>query len=213
MLTIEQAQKLKIGPENYARHIFNLIKAGERESLQHPLQQAHFLTQILHESGNMRRTTENLNYSAGGLQRVFKKYFPDAETAEQYARNPKKIANLVYGNRKSLGNRGVESGDGWQFRGRGLIQLTGRNNYIKFFKWLLGLNWYINQKIINSVATDLAVDAAVYFWETRGLDRLAMEDNIRKITKKVNGSTHSVPERTELLNRVKAVVDFSEVTG
>jgi len=212
MITLEQAKKLKIKPENFEKYRADLEIAAMRPSLQHPLQQSHFLCQVLHESGNLRVVTENMRYSADRLRVVFKKYFPNDETAELFAKKPRRIANHVYGAR--LGNRGQNTNDGWNYRGRGLIQLTGRSNYTQFEKWLnnefgFAINVVANP---NRVAEHDAVDAAVWFWEKRGLDRLAMADDIKKITKKVNGSTHSVKHRTELLNKIKEVVNFSGVT-
>ena len=121
-----------------------------------PLRLAHFLSQILHESGKMCFVEENLNYSAKGLRAIFSKYFTPAQ-AQAYARKKKKIGSRVYANR--MGNGDEESGEGYRYRGRGLIQLTGKNNYKKFSRW-------IEQDVVaqpDLVASQFAVHSAVYF--------------------------------------------------
>ena len=118
--------------EQYIHHLEKALpKYGIADSR---LRLAHFFAQVLHESGCMRFDMENLNYSSEALPKVFGKYFTTKAEADAYARQPEKIANRVYANR--MGNRGETSGDGWKYRGRGLIQLTGRNNYKAFAEWL-----------------------------------------------------------------------------
>src|SRR3990167_2994459 len=109
-----------------------LASAMDKFEIDTPLRAAHFLSQCKHESMNFTKTIENINYSAEGLKNVFKKYFPDDDTAKAYERLPEKIANRVYANR--MGNGDENSGDGWKYRGRGYIQLTGKNNYTSFSK-------------------------------------------------------------------------------
>lgn len=162
---------------------------------------AHFFSQVLHESGCMRFDTENLNYSAKALRAVFGKYFKTNEKAKQYARKPEKIANLVYANR--MGNGSESSGDGWKYRGRGLIQLTGKNNYKAFAKWLN------NKAVVEQpalVATDYAVHSAVFYWDKNNLNAVADKDDVNKLTKKINGGYNGLAHRRELYNKASGLV-------
>jgi len=158
-----------------------------------PLRLAHFLAQCAHESGNFKATVENLNYSAKSLRAVFGKYFPDDTTAKLYERKPEKIANIVYANR--MGNGDKASGEGWKYRGRGYIQLTGKTNYSAFDK-------SVPEDILANpelVATKYPLLSAAWFWNSRNLNTLA--DNgksdavVTQITKKINGGTHGLADR------------------
>lgn len=158
-----------------------------------PLRLAHFLAQCGHESGGFRVVNENLNYSAKGLMGIFKKYFPTAALAAQYERRPEKIANRVYGGR--MGNGPESSGEGFKFRGRGYIQLTGKENYTAFGK-------AINENIISnpdSVANKYPLLSAAWFFTKNGLHKLADEGAsdqvVTKITKRVNGGTIGLADR------------------
>ena len=158
-----------------------------------PLRLAHFLAQCGHESGGFRATQENLNYSAKGLNGIFKKYFPTEAVAAPYARNPQKIANKVYASR--MGNGNEASGDGFKFRGRGYIQLTGKDNYTAFGK-------AINEDMIanpDKVASTYALLSAAWFFSKNGLHRMADEGAtdavVTKITKRVNGGTIGLADR------------------
>jgi putative chitinase len=158
-----------------------------------PLRLAHFLAQCGHESGGFRVTQENLNYSAKGLMGIFKKYFPTQQLAEAYQRQPQKIANKVYASRMDNGSEA--SGDGFKFRGRGYIQLTGRANYTAFGK-------AINEDIANNpdvVSGKYALLSAAWFWSKNGLNTLAdggaSDQVVTSITKRVNGGTIGLPDR------------------
>ncbi len=158
-----------------------------------PLRLAHFLAQCGHESGGFRLTKENLNYSAKGLMGIFKKYFPTEAKANEYARKPEKIANLVYGNR--MGNGPESSGEGAKFCGRGYIQLTGKENYTAFGK-------SINEDILSNpekVSSSYALLSAAWFFSKNGLHKIADEGAsdqvVTKITKRVNGGTIGLPDR------------------
>ena len=167
------------------------------------LRLAHFFAQVLHESGCMRYDMENLNYSSDALQRVFGKYFPTKAEADAYARQPEKIANRVYANR--MGNRGEASGDGWRFRGRGLIQLTGRNNYKAFGEWVN------NNRIMEEpdlVSSEYAVHSAVFFWDRNSLNKFADRDDILGLTRKVNGGENGLAHRRELLNKANGLLSM-----
>jgi putative chitinase len=158
-----------------------------------PLRLAHFLAQCGHESGGFKVTQENLNYSAKGLMGIFKKYFPTQQLAEAYQRQPQKIANKVYASRMDNGSEA--SGDGFKFRGRGYIQLTGRANYTAFGK-------AINEDIANNpdvVSGKYALLSAAWFWSKNGLNTLAdggaSDQVVTSITKRVNGGTIGLPDR------------------
>lgn len=158
-----------------------------------PLRLAHFLAQCGHESGGFRATQENLNYSAKGLMGIFRKYFPTEALANAYARQPAKIASKVYGNR--MGNGNEASGEGYKFRGRGYIQLTGKENYTAFGK-------SINEDMVanpDKVAGPYALLSAAWFFSKNGLHRMADEGAsdavVTKITKRVNGGTIGLADR------------------
>jgi putative chitinase len=158
-----------------------------------PLRLAHFLAQCGHESGGFKLTKENLNYSAKGLNGIFKKYFPTLESAVPYERKPEKIANKVYGNR--MGNGAEASGEGWKFHGRGFIQLTGKENYTAFTK-SIGEDCIANPDL---VASKYALASAAWFFNKNGLHKMAdggaNDDTVTKITKRVNGGTIGLPDR------------------
>jgi putative chitinase len=158
-----------------------------------PLRLAHFLAQCGHESGGFRATQENLNYSAQGLNGIFKKYFPTAAAAAAYARQPAKIASKVYANR--MGNGSEASGEGYKFRGRGYIQLTGKENYTAFGK-------AINEDIISNpdiVASKYALLSAAWFFTKNGLHKMAdggaSDAVVTQVTKRVNGGTIGLADR------------------
>jgi len=159
-------------------------------------QAAHFFGQCAHESASFKIFTENLNYSSDGLTKIFKKYFPTLASTVGYARVPEKIANKVYGGR--MGNGPEASGDGWKFRGRGPIQLTGKNNYTAFAANINRPDVLTNPDL---VAGELAFEAALWFFRTNGLleiaDRGVTDAIITQITKRVNGGTHGLPDRLE----------------
>jgi len=158
-----------------------------------PLRLAHFLAQCGHESGGFRATQENLNYSAKGLAGIFKKYFPTEAAAAPYARNPQKIASKVYGGR--MGNGPESTGEGYKFRGRGYIQLTGKENYTAFGK-SIGEDIVANP---DKVASQYALLSAAWFFSKNGLHKMADEGAsdtvVTKITKRVNGGTIGLPDR------------------
>ena len=157
------------------------------------LRLAHFLAQCGHESGGFRLTKENLNYSAKGLNGIFKKYFPTLESALPYERKPEKIANKVYGGR--MGNGPEASGDGAKFCGRGYIQLTGKDNYTAFGK-SIGEDVCANPQV---VAEKYALLSAAWFFSKNGLHKMAdggaTDSVVTSITKRVNGGTIGLPDR------------------
>jgi len=158
-----------------------------------PLRLAHFLAQCGHESGGFKLTQENLNYGAKGLMTIFKKYFPTEALAKAYERQPEKIASKVYGSR--MGNGDEASKEGYKFRGRGYIQLTGKDNYAAFDKT-------VEDDILASpdlVATKYPLLSAAWFWSKNGLnvlaDKGATDADVTAITKRVNGGTIGLPDR------------------
>jgi putative chitinase len=158
-----------------------------------PLRLAHFLAQAGHESGGFKAVNENLNYSAKGLLGVFKKYFPDGTKAALYERKPEKIANLVYGNR--MGNGPEASGEGWKFRGRGYIQLTGKDNY-RAFDAVVPENLMETPDV---VATKYPLLSAAWFFHKNGLHKIAdggaTDAVVTSVTKRVNGGTIGLADR------------------
>jgi putative chitinase len=160
-----------------------------------PERAAHFFAQTAHETGGFKAFSENLNYSADGLQKIFGKYFPGV-LEEQYARNPEKIANRVYADR--MGNGSETSGDGWKYRGRGALQLTGKANYKAFSDYLK------NPLIMEQpdlVAGELAFESAMFFFDKNKLweicDKGVNKDTILALTKRINGGTHGLADREE----------------
>lgn len=153
---------------------------------------AGFLAQCGHESADFTVLKENLNYSAESLNRVFPKYFKNAgRDANLYARNPEKIANVVYANR--LGNGDTASGDGWRYRGRGAIQLTGKSNYNEFAK---SIGKTLEETVVYLETIEGAVESACWFWNSRNINQTCDNDDIVSMTKKVNGGTNGLEERT-----------------
>ena len=153
---------------------------------------AMFLAQVGHESGGLNHVKENLNYKAATLMKVFPKYFRDRD-ADDYAGKPEKIANLVYSNR--MGNGDEDSGDGYKFRGRGLIQLTGHDNY-KHFADSMGMD--LDEAVSYLETPEGAAMSAAWFWNSRHLNAVADAGDITKATKLINGGTIGLEERTEL---------------
>jgi putative chitinase len=167
-------------------------ETAEKFQINTPLRLAHFLAQCGHESGGFRAVQENLNYSSDGLKKIFPKYFP-GNLSESYARQPQKIASKVYGGR--MGNGDESTGEGFKFRGRGYIQLTGKNNYDAFGK-------SINEDVLSNpdiVATKYPLLSAAWFFNKNGLHKMADEGStdvvVTKITRRVNGGTIGLADR------------------
>jgi putative chitinase len=169
-----------------------------------PLRLAHFLAQAGHESGGFKAVNENLNYGAKGLLSIFKKYFPTEEKAKLYERKPEKIANLVYGSR--MGNGPETSGEGFKFRGRGYIQLTGKDNY-KAFDAVVAENILENPDL---VATKYPLMSAAWFFHKNGLhkiaDKGATDAVVTEVTKRVNGGTIGLADRLKHFKEYHALL-------
>lgn len=164
-----------------------------------PVRLAHFLAQCGHESGGFAHVRENLNYSADALLRVFPRYFTRTLSLE-YQREPERIANRAYASR--MGNGNEASGDGWRFRGRGYIQLTGRNNYAAF-------DAFVPESILTDpdlVATKYPLLSAAWFWNTNKLNAIADTGTVEAVTRRVNGGTHGLDDRQQRFNRLIAAL-------
>lgn len=162
-----------------------------------PERAAHFFAQTAHETGNFKVFSENLNYSADGLNKIFPKYFKNAgRDATAYARNPEKIANVVYASR--MGNGDTASGEGWKYRGRGAVQLTGKQNYQNFANHLNDQTIMTNP---DRVSEELAFESAIFFFDRNKLwdiaDKGVNKDTILLMTKRINGGTHGLADREE----------------
>ena len=204
MITYEQLLAINNNknPEMCKYYINALNKILPEYKINTKLRLCHFLAQILHESGNLKYKSENLNYSAKALRSVFPKYFKTDEIANQYARKPEKIANRVYANR--MGNGDEASGDGWLRRGRGLIQLTGTDNYKACTK-ALNVDLMKNPDLIISNA-EICIKTACWFWNSKKLNELADKDDIKIITKRINGGYNGIEDIESILKRAKSVL-------
>jgi putative chitinase len=193
MITIELLQALcpktkKSVLETYAVPLHEV--AEYYDMYQNMNRAAAFVAQLAHESGGFNFVKENLNYGAPGLMKTFKKYFPTEDIANQYAKKGEKIANRVYASR--MGNGDEASGDGYRFCGRGLIQLTGRNNYTKFAQDL-GISLEDTVAYLETPAG--AVSSAGWFWDNNNLNQYCDKDDFVTLTKRINGGTIGLADR------------------
>jgi putative chitinase len=193
MITADQlVEAFDAAPGDAAKFADALNAAMEEFEINTKQRQAMFLAQCAHESGHFRLVSENLNYSADGLRRVFPKYFRDVD-ANDYHRQPEKIANRVYSSR--MGNGDEASGDGWRFRGRGLIQLTGKSNYIACSEDL-EVDLLENPDYL--LTPEGAARSAAWFWWQNDLNDYADKGDIVGCSKRVNGGTIGLEDRKEL---------------
>ena len=187
MNTSNLATKLPKAASSY------MLQVVDKYDIKNPLHLAHFLAQIAHESGNFQFVTENLNYSAEGLRKVFPKYFADNIIAMKYARNNEAIGSRVYANR--MGNGDEASKEGFKFRGRGYIQLTGKSNY-KAFSDFIKEDCVANPDL---VATKYPMDSAIWFFDKNKLWDICAkgsgDDTVTAVTKRVNGGTNGLADR------------------
>lgn len=188
--TLEDLKSI-IGKNQYADHWYDAIcKICPDYQIDTPQRLAAFLAQCAHESGGFVFLKENLNYKAASLRKVFPKYFPDDAIAAAYANKGEMIANRVYGNR--MGNGDEASGDGFRYCGRGLIQLTGKNNYESFAD---SIETPV-EEIPEYLATfEGAVQSACWFWESNNLNQWADKGDILTMTKRINGGTIGLEDR------------------
>ena len=151
---------------------------------------AAFLAQTAHESGGYRAIKENLNYKAESLCKVWPRYFPDMATAKAYEKQPERIANRAYGNR--MGNGPEASGDGWKYAGKGLIQLTGKDNYTRYAE---SLEMSVEEASEHLTTFEGCVQSAAWFWEANNLNQYADSGDILTMTKRINGGTIGLEDR------------------
>jgi len=172
--------------------INQIDEVAKKFNITSPLRLAHFLSQCAHESGSFRAVEENLNYSSDGLKKVFGKYFP-GNLSESYAKKPEKIASRVYGNR--MGNGDETTLEGFKYRGRGYIQLTGKSNYVNFTKFI-GEDCVKNPDL---VSTKYPLASAAYFFDSNGLwsicDKGISDEVVKQLTKRINGGTNGLADR------------------
>lgn len=191
ILSIEMMKELfpnaKEGRELYEA----MVQILPKYDIDTPERVAMFLAQCGHESGGFRLREENLNYSAKALDAMFGKYFKrGGRDAEEYARQPEKIANVVYASR--MGNGDTASGDGWKFRGRGYIQLTGRDNYTRFAS---SIDKGLRDAVEYTETVEGALESACWFWSTNGLNRFSDDQDIKGATKRINGGFNGLEDR------------------
>lgn len=184
------AQALKLTPAKAEEWIDAINETFDRFDISTPERQACFLGQCAHESGGFTALKENLNYKQESLCKVWPKRFPTIDDAEPYHKQPEKIANKVYANR--MGNGDEESGDGWKYRGRGLIQLTGHDNY-KACGEALGVDLLSDPDLVST--PQYAALSAGWFWDKNHLNAYADKNDMEGLTKKINGGTHGIDDR------------------
>ena len=190
-------------PTDIARFATPLAEACAEWNIDTPLRLAAFLAQIAHESGQFRALVENLNYSAEALLRVFPRHF-DAGQAAAYARQPERIGSRVYANR--MGNGDEASGDGWSYRGRGLIQVTGKTNYAACGA-ALGLDLIAQPELLEQPAP--ATRSAAWFWNRHDLNRLADARDITTITRRINSGLTGLDDRKACYARACTALEVS----
>jgi putative chitinase len=191
-----------IGKNQYLDYWYNAIcEILPEYEINTPHRVAAFIAQCAHESGGFKFLKENLNYKAPSLRRVFAKYFPTDDLARAYEKRPEMIANRVYANR--MGNGPEESGDGWKYCGRGLIQLTGKNNYT-FFAGSLDMDVEDVPEYLETF--EGAVQSACFFWEQNNLNQWADKGDILTLTKRINGGTIGLDDRIKHYNHALHVL-------
>jgi putative chitinase len=197
MVNNEQLKQLHI----VEQWVDALNETFERFNIATPAQQASFIGQAAHESGNFKMLVENLNYRAETLMKVWPKRFPTLEFAKQYERDPKKIANSVYANR--MGNRDEASGDGFRFRGRGLFQTTGHSGYYHAGQ-ALGEDFVMNPDLV--ATPKYAALTAGFFWNTHKLNNFADVEDFKGMTKKINGGFIGLEDRIKHIRHALSVL-------
>jgi len=189
ILTLDQLKQMVKNP--HIDHWYNTLEQLlDDYDINTPMRVAHFVAQCAHESGNFVFIKENLNYKAASLQKTFAKYFPTAELAAQYANRPEQIANRVYASR--MGNGPEASGDGYRYCGRGLIQLTGRDNYA-YFAGSIGIT--VEEASEYLATFEGAAQSACWFWEQNNLNRYADKNDCKGLTRAINGGEIGLLDR------------------
>lgn len=198
MVNSQHLQAMRIDPV----WVDALNETFQRFNILTPIQQASFIGQCGHECGNFGILEENLNYRAETLMKLWKARFPTIEIANEYARNPKKIANKVYANR--MGNRDEASGDGYRFRGRGCIQLTGHANYFHAGQ-ACGEDFVMQPDLV--ATPRYAAMTAGWFWDTHKLNQYADRQDFLMMTKKINGGTIGLDDRIKHINHALDILN------
>jgi putative chitinase len=200
---LSKSQLAQLIPGNpYIDYWYNALSLALPDyDINTPPRVAAFIAQCAHESGNFRMLKENLNYRAVTLRKVFPKYFPTDELANQYAGKPEMIANKVYGNR--MGNGDEASGDGFRYCGRGLIQLTGKQNYQNFAD---SIETPVEEIPAFLATFEGAVQSACWFWESNNLNQWADKGDILTLTKRINGGTIGLEDRIKHYNHALHVL-------
>ena len=201
MITVSQLKQLLPNNPYVENWHHALVQLLPDYDINTPKRIAAFIAQCSHESGGFRVLTENLNYKAAGLRRIFPKYFPTDELAKQYEKQPSKIANRVYANR--MGNGDESSGDGFRYCGRGLIQLTGKSNYQAFAD---SLEMKVEDVPEYLQTFEGAAQSACWFWETNNLNKFADAGDILNMTKRINGGTIGLEDRQKHYNHALHVL-------
>jgi len=200
ILTKDQLKQMVKNP--YIDHWYSALEQLlDDYEINTPQRVAAFIAQCAHESGNFVFIKENLNYKAASLRKVFPKYFPSDELAAQYANKPEMIANRVYANR--MGNGDEASGDGYRYCGRGLIQLTGKDNYT-FFAGSLDIS--VEEAAEYLATFEGACQSACWFWESNNLNQWADKGDILTLTKRINGGTIGLEDRIKHYNHALHVL-------
>ena len=194
-----ESQLLALGIEG--KWLEPLKETFEKYQIDTPKRQAAFIGQCMHESNGFKTLTENLNYSAKGLMATWPSRFQSEEVANQYARNPEKIANKVYGGR--MGNADESSGEGWKYRGRGIKQLTGKENYQRCSE-ALGVDLVENPDLL--LEPKYAALSAGWFWNKHGLNDLADKSDIETMTKRINGGLLGLDARKAAIQKAESVL-------
>lgn len=196
-MNLELDQLRQIIPKNpYVQYWYNALEQLlPQYQIDTPHRLAAFLAQCAHESGNFVFIKENLNYRWQSLRKIFPKYFPTDALAQQYEKQPERIANKIYANR--MGNGPEDSGDGYRFCGRGLIQVTGRDNY-SWFAASLDISPEEASEYMETF--EGAAQSACWFWETNNLNQWADRGDIVTLTKRINGGTIGLEDRQKHYN-------------
>lgn len=201
MLTDQILSQILTKNKNVSDLLIVLLNVLDKYEINTKNRIAGFLAQCGHESADFTILKENLNYGAAGLRSIFGKYFPDDAVAKAYERQPEKIANKIYANR--MGNGPESSGDGYKYRGRGAIQLTGHDNYQAFAT-------SIGQSLPDTIAyletLEGAIESAAWFWKKNGLNATCDADDIVTMTKKINGGTIGLDDRKAHYIKAKSLL-------
>lgn len=201
MITIEQIKRIMPLAKRAEMYLPTLNKYAEKFGVNTPLRMAHFLAQIATESGEMNYTVENLNYTAQSLLKVFPRYFKNSIIANAYAHNPERIANRVYSNR--LGNGDANSGDGYRYRGRGFIQITGKANYADYARECCPQALNHPELLEGNVE---AMRSALWWWYKHGCNEIADTDNVTALRKRINGGLNGIEKATKYTKIAKMVL-------